>query len=340
MKRNILIAVLVVGIAVVTVYSFNQQRELAKLKEQLAQIEKQKKTELKTEAPKPVVTTEKNEQSKSSEVAVKSTGENAEVKPRSDRRDRSRFGGKQQMEEWAKMMKSPEMKEMMKARSMEHLDMMYGKLFKGLNMPEDKLKQFKELLVDRQMSMMEMSMDVFMGDKSKEEKEAGALKITEAGKEYDKKMQDLLGDNYEVYKQYEETQPERMSIDRFKRSLDNDSQLSDQQENDLIIAMHEERTNFTSLASINNPANMNLANITPETFEKMGEELDQLNNKCLERASTILTTNQYQVYKTVQKQNQAMNRMGLRWASNMMQENSRSSEQAAPQEKTVKPPIK
>ena len=55
----------------------------------------------------------------------------------------------------AKMMADPAMKKMMRQQQAAAMDMMYGPLFKEINLSPDDKEKFKELLLDRQMKAVE-----------------------------------------------------------------------------------------------------------------------------------------------------------------------------------------
>ena len=101
----------------------------------------------------------------------------------------------------AKMMKNPGMKDMIRAQQKGQQDMMYGSLFKCLQLPEADMESFKSLLLERQMALVDSSMDMMNGEATPEEKKAAAKTMTETTAAYDAQIKALLGDdNYAVYK--------------------------------------------------------------------------------------------------------------------------------------------
>ena len=223
------------------------------------------------------------------------------------------------MPDLAKMMKNPGMKDMIRAQQKGQQDMMYGSLFKCLQLPEAELENFKGVLLDKQMALVDSSMDMMSGSATPEEKKAAAEKIKETTDAYDAKIKELLGDdNYAVYKSFEDTQAERMQVTLFKGSLSGVDQLSDEQEDNLIRAMHDERGNFKStVPGFGDKQSADPSQFTPERITQLLEENAKLQEQYVAKAAAILTPSQLEQFKANQKQQQAMQEMGMRMAAKM-----------------------
>jgi len=219
----------------------------------------------------------------------------------------------------AQMLKNPGMKEMIRAQQKGQHEMLYGSLFKCLQLPADAMDKFKELLLDRQMALVDSSMDLMSGMATAEEKKAAGEKIKELTAAYDAQVKELLGDeNYGIYKAYEETQAERMQVSLFKGSLSTADQLSDEQEDSLIRAMHEARSGFTfSVPDVNNQHAADPSQFTPEGIEKILADSARLQEQYVAKAAEVLTPAQLEQFKANQKQQQAMQEMGMRMATKM-----------------------
>ena len=72
----------------------------------------------------------------------------------------------------AKMMENPEMKKMIREQQKAALKMIYGDLYKDLNMTEDEKAKFTEALLDNQMKNMERGTKLFQQDPEGADKEA------------------------------------------------------------------------------------------------------------------------------------------------------------------------
>jgi CRISPR/Cas system-associated endoribonuclease Cas2 len=220
----------------------------------------------------------------------------------------------------AKMLKNPGMKDMIRAQQKGQMDMTYGPLFKYLQISEQGLEKFKNLLLDRQMALVDSSMNLMSGEATKEEKKAAGEAIKELTAAYDAQVKELLGDeNYGVFKSYEETQAERMQVSLFKGALAAADQLSDEQEDGLIRAMHEARSNFKfAMPDMDGKQQTpDPSQFTQEGIAKMQEESARLQEAYVAEAAKILTPVQLEQFKANLKQQQAMQEMGLRMAAKM-----------------------
>ena len=217
----------------------------------------------------------------------------------------------------AKMVQDPKMKDALRSQQRMMVDTSYGQLLKCLTAQPETIQAFKDLLLDRQVAMMDLGMGVISAG-SKEEREAQAQKIQAIQKDFDAQVQALLGtDDYTMYKQYEETQPERMQVNLFNQSLGTDSTLTEAQQHELIRAMYEERTAFKfSVAS--GPGQDPSALLDPAAAARHLEEMETLQTRYAERAQTILSPAQMESFRKSQDQQRQMQKMGIQMAIQMM----------------------
>jgi len=219
----------------------------------------------------------------------------------------------------AKMIKSPGMKEMIRAQSKGQMDLTYGALFRGLSLDADTLESFKEILLDRQMAMMDLGLNMMDGSATRERRKEMAEQIAKQAESYDEQIKGLLGEeNFAVYKEYEATQPERMQVNLFKQSLSGADPLSVQQEHDLIRAMYDERQSFPLIGKqFDRTSPPDPATFTDEMLTNQLAQMAQLQDKSLARASAILNAGQLEQFKASQERLRAMQQMGLKMAAQM-----------------------
>lgn len=220
---------------------------------------------------------------------------------------------------FARMMKNPGMKDMIRAQQKGQMDLLFGSLFKYLELSDADLETFKGLLLDKQMDLVGISMDMMTSASTPEGREAAAerLKKTIAG--HDERIKTFLGDeDFTVYQSFEATQPERMQVNLLKGSLSSTDQLTEEQEDRLIRTMHDERTNFPfSVAGFGDNQVPDPSQFTPDRIAKLVEESAKLQGKYFSRAAEILTPAQLEQFKSIQKQQQAMQEMGMKMAEKM-----------------------
>jgi hypothetical protein len=230
----------------------------------------------------------------------------------------------------SKMAKDPAFKDMMRNQQKVMLDMMYGGLFKSLNLPAEDLDALKQLLVDRQMALADGGMAIMSGELSAADRAQKAKEIEQVKADYDKKIQDFLGaEDYAVFKDYEQTQSERVQVNMFKQSLASADALTEQQEADLVAAMYQERKNLPDPDFMRKTA-PDPAKFTEEGIAEMQEQLEQLQDKYLQSAAKILNATQLEQFKKSSEQQRAMQAMGLKMAAQMFGQQQQSPQNPAP----------
>jgi hypothetical protein len=218
----------------------------------------------------------------------------------------------------AEMLKSPEMKNMLRQQQKFALDMQYGSLFKYLNLPPEQLEGLKELLIERQMAMMEAGLDLMKPGASAADRKEQALRAKELTEQHNQKIAQLLGEEqYGVFKQYEDTQPERAQIQMFKSGLTGVDGVTEQQEHDLIRAMYEERQSMTKDGGFPDQSNPDPATFTAQGMEKALDQLGKLQDRYAVRAADVLSPAQLEQFKRHQTQQRAMQQMGIKMAAQM-----------------------
>lgn len=230
----------------------------------------------------------------------------------------------------SKMAKDPAFKDMMRAQQKMGLEMIHGDLFKKLNLSTEDLDGLKQLLLDRQMALVDGGMAIMSGELSPADRAQKGKEIEQVKADYDKKIQDFLGaEDYAVFKDYEETQSERMSVNMFKQSLGATDVLTEQQEADLVTAMYQERKSLPN-PDFMQKSNPDPAKFTEEGMAEMQKQLEQLQDKYLQSAAKILNTTQLEQFKKSMEQQRAMQAMGLKMAAQMFGQQKQSPQNPVP----------
>ncbi|MGD0016712.1 MAG: hypothetical protein ABSC38_04235 [Verrucomicrobiia bacterium] len=213
------------------------------------------------------------------------------------------------------MMKNPQMKEMVRAQQKMVIDQTYASLSKYLNLSADQLDALKNLLLERQMAMVDSGLAAMSGSESERKQAVEDTKAIKA--EYDQKIKDLLSpQDYQTFQDYEKTASERVQIQMFKGTLPADAALTDQQENDLITAMYEARKDLPSSSLLNN-RNSDPSQLTEERIAETMKQMEQLQQVYADRAKGILTPSQYEQFIQWQQQMSAMQAAAMKMAQQM-----------------------
>ncbi|HUJ09230.1 MAG TPA: hypothetical protein VL171_04325 [Verrucomicrobiae bacterium] len=324
MKKNIWVVVLVIAVAALAVVVTKQHRQMAQMKEQLvsATTEKPKASPV----PAPVVEVkEPVSEAKPAEPA-------ASPAPPETATNTSAGTSSNYFAGLAKMMKNPQMKEMVRAQQKVMLDRQYGSLSKYLNLPAERMDALKELLANRQMALVDSGMTMMTGSDSEKKQALEDSKAIKA--DYDKQIQDLLGpQDYPVFQDYEKTLNERMSVQMFKDALPASDALTDQQEDNLIAAMYQERQAMPSSSLMNNQ-NQDPSQFSEEHIAELEKQLQELQKKYTDRAAGILTPSQLEQFTKWQEQFSNMQLAGLKMTAAMFGNKSPSQTPPATQNTT------
>jgi hypothetical protein len=233
------------------------------------------------------------------------------------------------MKQLARMMKDPAMKQFIRAQQQAMMDMTYKSLYDSLELNDEDMAKLKELLLDRQMNMAEMGLEIMDENLTPEQKEEFTNRYNASTAEIDKAIETLLGeDDYKWFKTYEDTKSERMQLGMFNQSLDGATRLSTKQEDDLVLAMFEARSEFQSLQQLHNPNAMNPENFTEEKINQLLQDMKKLNEQYVNRATGIMNEEQLRRFTSFMEQQQAMQEMGLRMSLQMFKGNAPSGNQA------------
>ncbi len=221
------------------------------------------------------------------------------------------------------MQKDPAMKEFLSKQQELLVDQTFGTLFGHLELSEEDLARFRELLVSKQNVAMDKGMELMNADLAQEDRSALSQQLRADQKKITGEIKALLGeDAFEQYKMFERSQPERQHINAFKQSLTSEGQdLSYDSEVELMTAMYEARENFkftldfSEQGSENNPDV--LKNLNESNIDKFIEENRLLQENVLESVTGILSSEQLKVFRETQEAQATMQEFGMRMGAKM-----------------------
>ena len=227
---------------------------------------------------------------------------------------------------FAAMFKDPKMKEMIKSQQKMVMGPMieknYAAAFKQMNLSPEQTASLKQLLQDKMLVGADMGMAMMDGSLDADKRAELGKQVKVDTDAYDAKIKELLGDdNNKAFQDYEKTVPERMAVSQFHDQLAGSANaLNADQEQQLIQAMNQERTNFkwTTDYANKNPANGDFAGMfTEDKLNTYTEEQARLDGQVLARAKQILTAEQYAKYETYLEQQRAMQLAAMKMAGQM-----------------------
>ena len=235
--------------------------------------------------------------------------------------------GKEMGDMLGQMMKDPAMREMMREQQKAAVNLMYGGLFKEMNLSAEEKDRLKEILTDSQMKNVENAGGFFGGkDGASEDMQkltADAKKRTEA------EIRALLGDErFAQYQDYQKNMGERMQLDQFKTRLASENlALQEPQAAQLLQIMKEEKSTVPPVIPQDNVEFPRKELLTTENLDKQAQWMEDYNRRVLARVEQVLTADQFKQYRDFQEQQAAMQKLSLTMARQMFgggRENTRS----------------
>jgi hypothetical protein len=216
------------------------------------------------------------------------------------------------------MMTNPAMKEMIRAQTQAQLNVQYESLYSYLNQSPEQIAALKQLLMDRQLAMMESGLALMSGEGTETDRQRRVKEGEQIKRAFDTQIAELLGaEEYDVFQQYENTQHERTQVDMFKRTMSTTAEpLTEQQESDLVLAMYAARTN-AALSHLDRNTAPDPSQLTREALDETLKQLNQMQARYAESAATILSPAQQAQFQHFMTQQQELNTLGLKMAEQM-----------------------
>jgi len=325
--KNIAIAILLVAAIALGAVCLHQQTQLTQTQSQLASVQSQLKK--KSEADEKTMFAEsraKMLQNALTETAAAAGEQSKQVAQLQKSLVATKTNGANPFGEMSKMFKDPKMKEMIKSSQKmvmgPMIDKQYAALFQQLNMTPEQAATLKDLLQKKMLAGADAGMSMMDGSLDAAQRADLAKQTKSATDDYDAQIKQFLGDeNYPAFQGYEKTVPDRMTVSQFSDQLAGGaSPLSNDQQQQLAVAMNDARTSFKWTTDYNNknPSSGDYASMFSEDkINQFTSEKEQFDQQFLTRAQQILTPEQaaaFQQFQTAQRQLQIM---GMKMAANM-----------------------
>ena len=227
---------------------------------------------------------------------------------------------------FAEMFKNPEMREMIKQQQQTALagiiDKNYTDFLKTQPLSPEQASALKELITRKMAVGADLGMELMSGELTAEQRSELTKRIKTDTDAITAEIKAFLGaDNFSAFETYEKSLPDRMAVSGFKDQLaGGEMALKSDQEQQLIQALTQERGNFkftTDYSRQSNPTEDVFGQFTEEKLNVYFQEQEQLNQRYLARAQTILSPEQYAAYQKSLAAQQAMAQMGMKMAAQM-----------------------
>ncbi len=211
------------------------------------------------------------------------------------------------------MFKSPAGKMMMKASMRTEglaVARSYAKLFADLHLTPEQTDSMKDLLINKTMASADMITAAMSGQADPAQMLAQAAQVRAEQASIEDQIKQLLGDdNYAQYDAYGKTLSERMVVTQVADQLaDSPKAVGADQERQLFDAMVEERQNFKLTTDLSDPSKLQgdvAAYYTEDNKQRYLQELEQLSQRYLARAQSILSPDQLAAFQSALASQQA-----------------------------------
>src|ERR1017187_4202258 len=235
----------------------------------------------------------------------------------------------------SKMMQDPDTRKFIHDQQRLMMDQMYAPLVKQMGMTPDEATKFKDLLADNTMKGAEAATSMFGGGASTNHTEAIAA-MSASQKTLDEQLKAMLGDDrYAQYKDYQETVGERTLLNQFKLQAGSDYNLNDQQTEAMLTFMKEEQKSVAAPTGLplgetdKDPAKLQ-ALFSGDKVDQLIAAQDTVGQRVYERARTILSPDQLDIWGKYQTNRMQMMRMGMNMAKKMFAPDDSASDAAPP----------
>ena len=220
----------------------------------------------------------------------------------------------------ASMMKDPAMKKLIRDQQRALMDPLYKPLIQQLGLNQEGAAKFKDMLADTAAKAADSAGALLGGDGATNRTEAmGALAAGQKASEAE--MKAFLGETgYAQYQDYQQTVAERMQLAAFKQTTGADFPLSDQQTEQLLGVMKEEKQNLAANGgqpSIGAGQGSTPGNLSDEQINQLVQSQQTLSQRVYDRAQTILSPDQMSAFGTFQTNQLQMMRLGMTMARTM-----------------------
>lgn len=207
------------------------------------------------------------------------------------------------------LFRDPKLRKAMEAEAKEGIEKNIKSLFKAglaehLHLDEGQSAGLSQLLTKkRELFWNKMLLPMMTGEIVEADMTAAGQAIRSAFAENKAQLQELLGDNgLATYEWFEKTEGAREEYKDLNAKLaKSGQQLSEQQQQQLYGILTDEHSNFKMHYAFEDPAQLDLDhwynNFTEDKLEVCGQDVEALNERMLQRAQTVLTGDQLDIFR-------------------------------------------
>lgn len=318
MNAKTVSAILLVALAALGFFSWNQSQTIAELRKQIDATKSQESSE--SEASPAIAAKQSQPSSAPSDVSVSAASPDsianlespAKAKPNASQRV---------MRDFSEMLENPQMNEIMQASQRATLEVMYKDLLDGYSLTPEERSHFMDLLMARQMFRVETSMKMMSGQGS-EETQLLANEMKEYDEQVKEEIDTFLNDEKDsgTFEYYEKTMQERMTLSGFKAGLAKSKiPLDEGVDKQLVKIMADQKEAFKFRSDLANSEDYNLGpdRFSKQNIESFDQDLSELYALIAAEAAEFLSAEQLAAFDQTLSQSRQLQINQLNMAANM-----------------------
>jgi len=330
--KNLVITLLAITTIALGAWCLNQQNQIKSLSAQLAQTETQlaaERAELQTQsdAIEHARFAAANEKILQQILAETEAGA-AEQSKKAEHLEQSLAAAKTNnpMQGFAAMFKDPKMRDMIKSQQKAvlgpMLDKQYAALFQQLNLSPDQAAALKDLLEKKTLAGTDAGFSMLDNTLDAAQRADLAKQVKSQTDDIESQIKQFLGDaNYQTFQTYEKTLPDRTTVSQFNDQLAGGATaLTADQQQQLLQAMSDVRSNFKWTAALNKPdaaAGDYASMFTEDNINQFAQQQEQFNQQVFTRVQPILSPDQFKAFQDYTATQQQLQIAGMKMAAQM-----------------------
>ena len=197
----------------------------------------------------------------------------------------------------------------MKSSLKKYLDTAYADIFKELKLSPEELEKFKDILVNGQMALSEVSADR-MNATTKEQKAELQKRVAEAREKNEAEIKEFLGSRYDTYHDYTEMATTRSVINGFKASLSEKDQLTEAQEKELTQIMYKEQMQVFAEIGYDPRKEIEFdSDVKSGAVDGQVKNMEKIHTRSVANSKGVLSASQLEQYEKYLKSQREMQEM-------------------------------
>ena len=218
---------------------------------------------------------------------------------------------------FGEFMKSPEGQQTMRVLHEASIERTHRDLFDYMEFSDEELQAFKGLLIGKEVDHRALGMEY--ARLPIDERLAFAKRFQELDEDYDEAIRTFLNseEDFDVYKQFEDSNPERHVVSLFNQSIGADHQLDSDQMHNLIVELHGQRAEDFFPTEAYKDQTFWPPVLTEEMVSMHMAQLTKLHEKYIASARGLLSESQMENFANNLNQERARQALAIRSAMEM-----------------------